>query len=225
MVLIIHLNIESLEVSIIRSSMEEEKTEYILTDSWVCWYIFRHVALGNGPTDGTTTGGPANALWQSWPSMDLWQASGSIQYFTSEMIAQAVWVNMIVSKNGFPTTNVAFHFWTTLWSSPAVGLGTFWSLPAWWRGNICPTSDLGDMLVDHFWHLSTGSTMGLTICCTFGNWVRALVVLAWLGVFSSGTLVVPIVISRRAWSRCRSSCPLSKWSSLISDIKVDYPEC
>ena len=39
--------------------------------------------------------------------------------------------------------------------------------------------------------------------------------------FGGGTLVVPIVLSRRAWSRCRTTCWLSKSSSSLSDDKVD----
>jgi hypothetical protein len=56
-----------------------------------------------------------------------------------------------------------------------------------------------------------------------GSGVRAMTVSAQLRFFGSGTVVVGIVISRRARSRYRTSSQWSKSSSSISDEKVHYP--
>jgi hypothetical protein len=57
----------------------------------------------------------------------------------------------------------------------------------------------------------------------FGSDVRAMMICAQLWFFGSGTLVVCIILSRRARPRCRTSCGLSKLSSSISEDKVDSP--
>jgi len=84
-------------------------------------------------------------------------------------------------------------------------------------------SDLRDMLMVDFWRLGNGGDMAGAGCRRFGSEVRAMTVSVRLRFFGGGTLVVHIVISRHTWSRCRTSCWLSKSSSSISDDKVDSP--
>ena len=192
--------------SIIISPIEEQKTEYTLTASRVCGSILRDGPPGNWHTDGAPTGAPANARCRSWASMASFQASSTIEYFSSEMIGQGVFVNTIASMNRFATSKVAFWCWGTLWSPLALG-----------SGSACTTSDSRDMLMTDFWRLSNGGAIAPAGCRRFGSGARAITVSARLRFFGGGTLVVRIVWSWRAWSRCRTSCWLSKSSSSISD--------
>jgi hypothetical protein len=82
-------------------------------------------------------------------------------------------------------------------------------------------SDSCDMLMVDFCRLSNGGAMAPAGCRRFGSEVQAMTVSAWLCFFGGETLVVLIVLSWCAWSRCRTSWWLSKSSSSISDDKVD----
>jgi hypothetical protein len=53
-----------------------------------------------------------------------------------------------------------------------------------------------------YWCLSNSGAMALAGCRRFGSEVRATTVSAWPRLFGSGTIVLCIVLSRRAWSRC-----------------------
>jgi len=90
-------------------------------------------------------------------------------------------------------------------------------------GSACTTSDSRDMLMTDFWSLSNGGAIAPAECRRFGCVARVTTVSARLRFFGSGTLVVCIVLSWHAWSRCRTSCRMSKLSSSILDDKVDYP--
>ena len=111
------------------SPIQEQKTQYTLTASRVCGLILRDEPPGDWHTDGAPTAAPANARWWSWASMASFQASSTIEYFSSEMISQGVFVNTIASMNHFASSKVACWCWETLWSPPAFGWGTFWSPP------------------------------------------------------------------------------------------------
>jgi len=115
--------------------------------------------------------------------------------------------------------------WGTLWSPPAFGWGTSRSPAALGSGGAGAgkTSDSRNMLMVDVWHLSNGGTMAQAGCRRCGSEVHAMTVSAWLHSFSSGTLVVCIVLSRHAWSRCRTSYWCSQLSSSILDDKVDSP--
>jgi hypothetical protein len=65
--------------------------------------------------------------------------------------------------------------------------------------------------------------MAPAACPRIGREVHAVRVSARCVFVASGTLVVRIVVSQGAWSRCMTSCCLNKFSSLISDDKVDTP--
>jgi len=214
-----------LRFTIIISPIKEQKTEYTLTSSRVCRSIWNDGPPAHWHTDGVPTGAPANARWQSWGSMASFQASSTIEYFSSEMIGQGVLVNKIASMNLFATSKVAFWCWGTLWSPPAFGWGTFWSPRVLGSRSACTTSDLHDMLMTDFWRLSNGGVITPAGCHRFGSKVRVMTVPAQLRFFGSGTLVVRIVLSQCAWSRCRTSCWMLKYSSSISDDKVDSPGC
>jgi len=225
MVLIFSFNYEYfLGFSIIISPFEEQKTEFTLTASRVCRSILWDGPPGNWHTDGAPTGARANAHWQSWASMAGCQAWSTIDYFSSEMIGQGVIVTTIASRNRFAISQVAFSFWGTSWSPP-LGFcwGILWSAPALGSRRACTMSDSRNMLMDDFWHLSNRGAMAPAGCRRFGSEVWAMAVSARLHFYSSGTLVVCLVSSRRAWSRCRTSCWLTKSSSSISVEKVDYP--
>jgi len=181
--------------SIIVSPIEEQKTEYTLTASRVSGSILRDGPPGNWHTDGAPTAAPANGRWRSWASMASFQASSTIEYFSLEMIGHGVFVNTIASMNHFPTSKVAFWCSGTLWSPPAFGWGAFWFAPALGGGSACTTSDKRDMLMADFWSLSNGGAIAPT-----GSGVRAMTVSVRLCSSGSGTLVVRIVLSRRAWS-------------------------
>jgi len=56
------------------------------------------------------------------------------------------------------------------------------------------------MLMADFGRLINGDAMALMGCRTFGSGVWAMTVSAQLHFFGSGTLVVRIVLSQRAWS-------------------------
>jgi len=153
------------------------------------------------------------------------RASSTIEYFSSEIIAQGVFVNMIASMNCFASSKIAFWCWGTLWTPPAFGWGTLWSPPALESGSIWAgtMSDLRNMLMVNFWRLSNGGAMAPAGCHRFGSEVRVMTVSARFRFFGRGTSVVHIILSRRAWSRCRTSSWMSKLSSSISEDKVDYP--
>jgi len=209
--------------SIIISPIEQQKTEYTHTASRVHRSIFRDGPPGNWHTEGVPTGAPANARRRSWASMASFQASLTIQYFSTEMIDQRVFVIMMASMNYFTPSKVAFWCWGTLWSPPAIGWGTLWSPPAMGSRRACTTSDSRDMLMADLWRLSNGGTMAANECRRFGSRVQAMTVSARLPCFGSGTLVVRNVSSRRAWSGCRTSCQISNSSCSISDDRVDTP--
>jgi len=208
---------------IIISRIEEQETEYTLTASRVCGLILRDGPLGNWHTDGVPTGAPANACWRSWAPMASFQTSSTIEYISSDMIRQGVFVNTIGSMNSFATSKVALWCWGTLWSPPAFGWGTYLSPPALGSGSACTMSDSHDILVVDFWRLSNSRAGAPAGCCRFGSGVRAMTVLARLHFVGSGTLVVRNVLSRHAWSRCRTPCWFSELSSSISDDQVDSP--
>jgi len=65
--------------------------------------------------------------------------------------------------------------------------------------------------------------MALAGCCRIGSEVRKMTVSAQLHFCGSGTLVICNVLSQHAWSRCSTSCWLSKSSTSISDYKVHTP--
>jgi len=155
--------------SIILGPVEEQITKYTLTASRVCGSIIRDGPLGNWHTDGVPTGAPAKARWRSWASMASFQASSTIEYFSSEMICQGVFVNTMASMNLFATSKVAFWCWGTLWSPPAFGWGTFWSPTALWSRSACTTSDSRDMLMTDFWRLSNGGAIAPAGCRRFGS--------------------------------------------------------
>jgi hypothetical protein len=75
------------------------------------------------------------------------------------------------------------------------------------------------MLMADFGRLSNGGAMA-----PIGRGVWVTSVSARLRFFGRETLVVCIVRSRRAWSRCRTSTQLSKLSCLISDDRVHCPK-
>jgi len=137
------------------------------------------------------------------------------------MIGQRVFVNTIASMNSFATSKVAFCCWGTLWSPLAFGWGTLWSPLAMGRESACTTSDSHHMLMADYWHLSNGGVMAVTGCHRLGSGVQAMTVSARLHFFGGWTLVVRIVLLRRTWSRCRTSCRMSKSSSSILNNKVD----
>jgi len=67
--------------------------------------------------------------------------------------------------------------------------------------------------------------MGSAGCHRYGINVGAMTVSARLHVFGSGTLVGHLVLSWRAWSRCRTSCWLTRSSALILEDNTDYTGC
>jgi len=139
------------------------------------------------------------------------------------MIDRGVFVNTIAHMKHFATSKVTFWCWGMLWSLPAFGWGTFWSPPALESGSgwVGTSSDSSNVLMVDFSRLSNGGAMDPAGCRRFGSEVCAMTVSAWLCFFGTGTLVVRIVLSQQAWSRCRTSCQLSKSCSSISDDKVD----
>ena len=72
-----------------------------------------------------------------------------------------------------------------------------------------------------YWRLSNGGATVTAGCHRFGSGARRMTVPAWLRFFGSETLVIHIILSLRARSRFRTSCPMSKLSSSILDDKVD----
>ena len=206
--------------SIIISPIEKQKTEYSLTASWVCGLILSNGSRGNWHTDGVPPGAPANACWQSWTSITSFQALSTIEYYSSERIDQGVFVTMNASVNSFTTSKVAIRCWGTLWSPPTLVWGTLWSPLTLASGSICTTSESRDMLMVDFWCLSNGGAMAPTACHRFGSGVQAMSVSAQLRFYGRATCVVCIVLLRHAWSRCRSSCRMSKLSSSIGDNQV-----
>jgi len=209
--------------SIIISPIEEQKMEYTLTTSRVGGSILKDRPPGNWHPDGVPTGAPANAWWWSCASMVSFQASSPIEYFSSGMIGQGVFVNTIASLNRFVTSKVAFWQWGISWSALAFCWGTLWSPPALGSGRACTTSGLRDMLIADFWSLSNGGAQAPTGYRRFGCGLGAITGSAWLHFFGSGTLVVRVVLLQHAWSRWRTACRMSKSSPSISDDKVDSP--
>jgi len=155
--------------------------------------------------------------------MASFQASSTIEYFSSETIGQGVFVNTIASMNLFAISKVACWCWGMLWSPLTFRWGTFWSPLALGSGSACTTSDSRDMLMTDFWRLNNGGAITQAGCCRFGSGALPMTVSARLCFFGGCTLVVRIVLSRRAWSRWRTSCRMSKSSSSISDDKVNCP--
>jgi len=146
------------------------------------------------------TGAPANPRCRSWASMASCQVSATIEYFSSEKIGQGVFVNTIASMNRLATLKVAFWCWGTLWSPPAFGWGTLWSPAALGSGSawVGTMSDSGNLLMVDFWRMSNGGARAPAACHRFGSDVRAMTVLARFHFFGSGTLVVRIILWRRA---------------------------
>jgi len=188
------------------SPIKEQKTEYIHTAPRVYGSILRDGPLGNWQRDGVPTGTPANAPWRSWAPMASYKASSTIKYVSSEMIGRGVFQNMIASMNRFAMFKVAFSICGTLRSPPTFGWGTFWSPPAFGSRSACTTSDSRDVLMVEFWHFSNDGSIALTACRRFGSGVRAMTVSAQLHLFRSGTIVIRMILSWRAWSRCWISC-------------------
>jgi hypothetical protein len=73
------------------------------------------------------------------------------------------------------------------------------------------------MLMVNFCCLRNRSAMAPGGCRKFGNEVCKLPVFAPVHFVGSGTLVVPIVLSWRAWSRCRK---LSRWSKRLLQYRT-----
>jgi len=67
-------------------------------------------------------------------------------------------------------------------------------------------SDSHNMLMVDFWRLSNGGAMAPAGCRRYASEVCEITVSGQLHFFGSVTLVVRIVLSRRAYCRCRTSC-------------------
>jgi len=205
----------------------EQNSEQTLAASWVCELICTDRPPGTWHPGGVPTGAPANALWECWASMASLQAFSTIEYFSSEMIGLWVCVTGIASMNHCTTSKVTFCCWGTLWSQPAVCWGTFWPSPALESGSAWPgtMSDSCSVLIVHFWHLSNGGLMTPAAYRRFGSKVCAMTLAASLHFVRSRTLVFHTIWSVCAKSSCRTSSWWTELASLISDDRVDYPEC
>jgi len=182
--------------------------------------------MGNWHTDGVCTASPANASWQSWASIESFQAATTIEYLSSHNIGKGGFVNSKYSMSHFATSKVAILCWGMCWSALDFGCGAVWSPPDLGCSSACvdsAPSDLDNLMRRaNYWQVSSGGggidTAGFR---EFGSGSHAITVLAWLHWLSKGTLVGWKYFS---WcARCRSwtyGC-WSKSSSSIFDHKVD----
>jgi len=161
----------------------------------VCGSIFRDGPPGNCHTDGVLTVAPANARCTFWTLMGSFQALSTLEYFSSELIGQRVFVNTIASINRLPISMVPIWCSGTLRYPLAFGSRTLLSPPALgtgsaWAGKM---SDSCNILMVDFWHLRNGGAKAPDGCRRFRTELRAMTVLARFHFIGSGTLVVCII--------------------------------